>query len=120
MSLERGGEGGRGRWRDETRLVNALILILATSRTCSSSNAGVESSWWIFAATVPLLALTGGKVSKRLAQDMKLEGAHVLARSGLLSWCDFGLGTDALDLSMAAEDACESNWAVRRSWSANG
>lgn len=100
MSLERGGEGGRGRWRDETRLVNALILILATSRTCSSSNAGVESSWWIFAATVPLLAL--------------------IARSGLLSWCDFGLGTDALDLSMAAEDACESNWAVRRSWSANG
>lgn len=96
-------ERGRGvveHTRDETRLVEPLILILATRRTCcSSSNAGVESSWWIFAASVPLLAL--------------------IARSRLLSWCDLGLGADALNLSMAAEDACESNGSVRRSGKAS-
>jgi len=100
-SREREGKGGGG-VKSKTRRNSARRLILAletTCRTCSSSNAGVERGRWIFTASIPLLAL--------------------IARSRLFSGCDFGLGADALDLSMAAEDACKCNRPVRRSGSAS-
>jgi hypothetical protein len=86
---------------EQTRRNSArrLILVLeSTCRTSSSSNAGVERGRWIFAASIPLLAL--------------------IARGRLLSWCDLCLGANALNFSMAAEDTCERDGTIRRPGSA--
>lgn len=71
------------------------FLALSTHWTCSSSNARVESSGRILAASVPLLTL--------------------IARSWLVSRCNLSLWSNALNLAVAAKDASKSNRSVCRS-----